>query len=59
MDWVDPALSRRSMELMATEVMPRITALPRRYDPGMSTEALALPPRAPTQAQMARSRCSP
>ena len=23
-DWVDPALSRRSMELMATEVMPRL-----------------------------------
>jgi len=24
MDWVDPKLARRSMELMATEVMPRI-----------------------------------
>jgi hypothetical protein len=24
MDWVDPGLARRSMELMATEVMPRI-----------------------------------
>ena len=24
MDWVDPALARRSMELMATEVMPRL-----------------------------------
>jgi alkanesulfonate monooxygenase SsuD/methylene tetrahydromethanopterin reductase-like flavin-dependent oxidoreductase (luciferase family) len=24
MDWVDPALGRRSMELMATEVMPRV-----------------------------------
>jgi alkanesulfonate monooxygenase SsuD/methylene tetrahydromethanopterin reductase-like flavin-dependent oxidoreductase (luciferase family) len=24
MDWVDPRLSRRSMELMATEVMPRV-----------------------------------
>ncbi len=24
MDWVDPALSKRSMELMATEVMPRV-----------------------------------
>ena len=24
MDWVDPALSRRSMELMANEVMPRV-----------------------------------
>jgi hypothetical protein len=23
-DWVDPALARRSMELMATEVMPRV-----------------------------------
>jgi hypothetical protein len=24
MDWVDPALARRSMELMASEVMPRV-----------------------------------
>ena len=24
MDWVDPALARRSMELMATEVLPRV-----------------------------------
>ena len=23
-DWVDPELARRSMELMATEVMPRL-----------------------------------
>jgi alkanesulfonate monooxygenase SsuD/methylene tetrahydromethanopterin reductase-like flavin-dependent oxidoreductase (luciferase family) len=26
MDWVDPVLTRRSMELMATEVMPRVNA---------------------------------
>jgi alkanesulfonate monooxygenase SsuD/methylene tetrahydromethanopterin reductase-like flavin-dependent oxidoreductase (luciferase family) len=26
MDWVDPVLARRSMELMATEVMPRVNA---------------------------------
>ena len=26
MDWVDPALSRRSMELMANEVMPRVNS---------------------------------
>jgi alkanesulfonate monooxygenase SsuD/methylene tetrahydromethanopterin reductase-like flavin-dependent oxidoreductase (luciferase family) len=26
MDWVDPALSKRSMELMAEEVMPRVNA---------------------------------
>jgi alkanesulfonate monooxygenase SsuD/methylene tetrahydromethanopterin reductase-like flavin-dependent oxidoreductase (luciferase family) len=26
MDWVDPRLARRSMELMAQEVMPRVTA---------------------------------
>jgi alkanesulfonate monooxygenase SsuD/methylene tetrahydromethanopterin reductase-like flavin-dependent oxidoreductase (luciferase family) len=26
LDWVDPALSRRSMELMAEQVMPRINA---------------------------------
>jgi alkanesulfonate monooxygenase SsuD/methylene tetrahydromethanopterin reductase-like flavin-dependent oxidoreductase (luciferase family) len=25
-DWVDPALGRRSMELMAEEVMPRVNA---------------------------------
>ena len=24
MDWVDPALAKRSMELLATEVMPRV-----------------------------------
>jgi len=24
MDWVDPALAKRSMELMAAEVMPRV-----------------------------------
>jgi alkanesulfonate monooxygenase SsuD/methylene tetrahydromethanopterin reductase-like flavin-dependent oxidoreductase (luciferase family) len=26
MDWVDPKLAKRSMELMATEVMPRVNA---------------------------------
>jgi alkanesulfonate monooxygenase SsuD/methylene tetrahydromethanopterin reductase-like flavin-dependent oxidoreductase (luciferase family) len=26
MDWVDPKLARRSMELMANEVMPRVNA---------------------------------
>ena len=26
MDWVDPALTKRSMELMAAEVMPRVNA---------------------------------
>jgi alkanesulfonate monooxygenase SsuD/methylene tetrahydromethanopterin reductase-like flavin-dependent oxidoreductase (luciferase family) len=26
MDWVDPRLARRSMELMANEVMPRINS---------------------------------
>src|SRR5687768_7717989 len=26
MDWVDPALGKRSMELMANEVMPRVNA---------------------------------
>jgi alkanesulfonate monooxygenase SsuD/methylene tetrahydromethanopterin reductase-like flavin-dependent oxidoreductase (luciferase family) len=26
MDWVDPALTKRSMELMANEVMPRVNA---------------------------------
>ena len=26
MDWVDPQLARRSMQLMAEEVMPRVNA---------------------------------
>ena len=26
LDWVDPALARRSMELMAEQVMPRVNA---------------------------------
>ncbi len=26
MDWVDPHLAKRSMELMATEVMPRVNS---------------------------------
>jgi hypothetical protein len=26
MDWVDPKLAQRSMELMANEVMPRVNA---------------------------------
>jgi hypothetical protein len=26
MDWADPAFAKRSMELMATEVMPRVNA---------------------------------
>jgi hypothetical protein len=26
MDWVDPSLAKRSMELMADEVMPRVNA---------------------------------
>jgi hypothetical protein len=26
MDWVDARLAKRSMELMATEVMPRVNA---------------------------------
>jgi alkanesulfonate monooxygenase SsuD/methylene tetrahydromethanopterin reductase-like flavin-dependent oxidoreductase (luciferase family) len=32
-DWVDPALARRSMELMATEVWPRIERAERADDP--------------------------
>jgi hypothetical protein len=26
LDWVDPALAKRSMQLMAEQVMPRVTA---------------------------------
>ena len=26
MDWVDPALAKRSMQLMAEQVMPRVNA---------------------------------
>jgi len=36
MDWVDPRLARRSMELMATEVMPRVN---------QAIVAVAKPPR--------------
>ena len=34
MDWVDPALGKRSMELMATEVMPRVNAAIAKSAPG-------------------------
>jgi alkanesulfonate monooxygenase SsuD/methylene tetrahydromethanopterin reductase-like flavin-dependent oxidoreductase (luciferase family) len=37
-DWVDPALAKRSMELMATEVIPRVTQA---TQPGRSGRALA------------------
>ena len=33
MDWVDPELGRRSMELMATEVMPRVNAAIAKQNP--------------------------
>jgi alkanesulfonate monooxygenase SsuD/methylene tetrahydromethanopterin reductase-like flavin-dependent oxidoreductase (luciferase family) len=33
MDWVDPRLARRSMELMAAEVMPRVNAEQMGTDP--------------------------
>lgn len=32
-DWMDPALDRRSMELMATEVMPRVNEALGEYSP--------------------------
>ena len=32
MDWVDPKLAKRSMELMATEVMPRVNAALKQSD---------------------------
>ena len=35
-DWVEPALARRSMELMAKEVWPRIAADVSRPGPGAS-----------------------
>jgi alkanesulfonate monooxygenase SsuD/methylene tetrahydromethanopterin reductase-like flavin-dependent oxidoreductase (luciferase family) len=38
MDWVDPALARRSMELMAQEVMPRVNrAIAAQARPGRAT----------------------
>jgi hypothetical protein len=36
MDWVDPALGKRSMELMATEVMPRVNAAIAKSAPGIA-----------------------
>jgi alkanesulfonate monooxygenase SsuD/methylene tetrahydromethanopterin reductase-like flavin-dependent oxidoreductase (luciferase family) len=41
MDWVDPALGRRSMELMATEVMPRVNAALARGKPAAAAAAPA------------------
>ena len=38
-DWVDPALGKRSMELMATEVMPRVNAALSRSRPAPAAEA--------------------
>jgi alkanesulfonate monooxygenase SsuD/methylene tetrahydromethanopterin reductase-like flavin-dependent oxidoreductase (luciferase family) len=38
-DWVDPALARRSMELMATQVMPRVNAALARSRPARTVEA--------------------
>jgi alkanesulfonate monooxygenase SsuD/methylene tetrahydromethanopterin reductase-like flavin-dependent oxidoreductase (luciferase family) len=37
MDWVDPALAKRSMELMATEVMPRVNQAISRAEPSYTT----------------------
>ena len=37
MDWVDPALTKRSMELMATEVMPRVNKAIGAAEPRMAT----------------------
>jgi alkanesulfonate monooxygenase SsuD/methylene tetrahydromethanopterin reductase-like flavin-dependent oxidoreductase (luciferase family) len=37
MDWVDPQLAKRSMELMATEVMPRVNAALARPKPSTQT----------------------
>lgn len=38
-DWVDPALAKRSMELMATEVMPRVNAALARSGSARTVEA--------------------
>ena len=38
MDWVDPALARRSMQLMAEEVMPRVNAAIGKGKPRRSNE---------------------
>jgi alkanesulfonate monooxygenase SsuD/methylene tetrahydromethanopterin reductase-like flavin-dependent oxidoreductase (luciferase family) len=46
MDWVDPRLTRRSMELMATEVMPRVRAAIRQESGAVS----ATPPACRTSA---------
>jgi hypothetical protein len=46
-DWIDPALARRSMELMATEVWPRIRL---GSHPGPTPGVASLPPRAHQEA---------
>jgi len=38
MDWVDPKLAKRSMELMATEVMPRVNRAVGAADSGRKAE---------------------
>lgn len=41
MDWVDPVLGRRSMELMATEVMPRVNAATKAADGSKGSKAMS------------------
>lgn len=41
MDWVDPALARRSMQLMAEQVMPRVNAAISAQSPGRSMRAVS------------------
>ena len=36
-DWIDPALARRSMELMANEVLPRIDRIARQDNEGRTS----------------------
>jgi len=42
MDWVEPALARRSMQLMAEEVMPRVNAAIARAETGVGATSAAM-----------------
>lgn len=46
MDWVDPALAKRSMELMADKVMPQVNAA---IGPSQSSSEIAIAALAPTR----------
>ena len=60
MDWVDPRLARRSMELMATEVMPRVNHAIKGGDAeSMTTHPSSLALALPTLPRLASAQAWP